>query len=234
MEITVATWNTEWKTPKSAAGRRIAGILAATGADVIVVTEGVRELLPEHGYAVDAGSDWGYALEASRRKVIVWSRYSLTVELVGEKGATCGRLAVVTAALPVGPLRVIGVCIPWQDAHVRSGRRDAQPWSEHLNYLEHFEQLLLSLEAGTPTVIAGDFNQRIPRRRQPTRVATRLADVLADWSIHTAGEMTFGPHIDHIASNRYLTLDAASDWPNRDAIGRLSDHSGVKCRLTLT
>ena len=233
VDITVATWNTEWRTPKSEAGRRVAGILAATGADVIVVTEGVRDLLPEPGYAVDAGSDWGYSLEPSRRKVIVWSRYPLTLELVGTEGATRGRLAVATVALPAGPVRIIGVCIPWQDAHVRSGRRDAQPWSEHLNYIDHFEQLLRSLEAEIPTVIAGDFNQRIPRGRQPIRVATRLADVLADWSIHTAGDMTFGPHIDHIASNRRLTLDSASDWPNHDAIGRLSDHSGVKCRLTV-
>jgi hypothetical protein len=36
--------------------------LAALDVDIVVVTEGARELLPAYGNAIDAGSDWGYAL----------------------------------------------------------------------------------------------------------------------------------------------------------------------------
>ena len=232
MAITVANWNTEWKTPKSEAGRRIAAILDASGSDIIVVTEGVRDLLPAQGFTVDAGPDWGYALEASRRKVIVWSRYPLTLDFVGVEGATRGRLAVATAETPAGPVRIVGVCIPWRDAHVNTGRNDAQPWSEHLNFLDHLEQILPRLDDEIPTIIAGDFNQRIPRDRQPLRVADRLNNVLADWTIHTAGALPNGPHIDHIATNRRLVLESVDDWPASDHLGRLSDHAGVVCRLT--
>ena len=231
MDIKVATWNTEWRTPNSEAGRRIAAILEDTGSDIIVLAEGVRDLLPRHGYTVDAGPDWGYSLEQSRRKVIVWSRYPLTLDFIGVEGATRGRLAVATTAVPAGPVRVVGVCIPWQDAHVRSGRRDAQPWSEHLNYLDHLERMLPTLDDEVPTVIAGDFNQRIPRGRQPIRVADRLNEVLDGWKVHTTGGLPNGPHIDHIATNRRLLLKSVRDWPASDHLGRLSDHAGVVCRL---
>lgn len=231
MKISVATWNTEWRTPNSEAGHRIAAILKATGSDVIVVTEGVPGLLPEDGHIVDAGPDWGYSPERSRRKVIVWSGYPLTLELVDVEGATRGRFVVAIVALPGGPVRVVGVCIPWRDAHVRSGRRDAQPWSEHLNYLDHLERFLLTLDDEIPTVIAGDFNQRIPRGHQPIRVADRLKEVLADWTIHTAGALPNGPHIDHIATNHRIVLESTHDWPCSDHLGRLSDHAGVVCHL---
>ncbi|GJF08911.1 hypothetical protein NGTWS0302_33050 [Mycolicibacterium cyprinidarum] len=209
-------------------------ILQTAGADITVVTEGVRELLPATGSVVDAGGDWGYGSQHSRRKVLVWSRYPLNLDLVGVEGATRGRLAVATAETPVGPVRVVGVCIPWRDAHVNTGRGDAAPWSEHMDYLDRFEGLLAELNDDMPAIIAGDFNQRIPRVRQPIRVADRLNDVLADWTIHTSGALPNGPHIDHIATSRRLVLESARDWPASDQIGRLSDHAGVVCRLGYT
>ena len=60
VSITVMTWNTEWATPSGDRGRRIASIVEAADADIAVVTEGVRELLPPTGSAVDAGDNWGY------------------------------------------------------------------------------------------------------------------------------------------------------------------------------
>ena len=232
LSISVATWNAQWATPSNDRGLRVAAVLADTGADVIVVTEGVRALLPSHGFAVDAGGDWGYGEKPDRRKAIVWSRFPLTLDFAGTEGATRGRLAIAKAALPDGPVRIIGVCIPWRDAHVSTGRADATAWSEHLDYLDRLEALLPGLDDGVPTVIAGDFNQRIPRGHQPIRVADRLSQVLTGWTIHTAGQQPNGPHIDHIATNRRLVLESVDDWPASDHLGRLSDHAGVVCRLT--
>ena len=231
VSISVMTWNTEWATPSSDRGRRIASIVKAAGADIAVVTEGVRDLLPATGSVVDAGDNWGYGPKLERRKVIVWSHYPLTLDLIGTDGGTRGRLAVTTAATPAGPLRILGVCIPWRDAHVNTGRGDASPWSEHMDYLDRLEVLLAGLDHDLPTVIAGDFNQRIPRVRQPVRVADRLSEVLAGWTTHTAGDFPNGPHIDHIATDRRLVLESARDWPASDRLGRLSDHAGVICRF---
>jgi endonuclease/exonuclease/phosphatase family metal-dependent hydrolase len=231
VSISVMTWNTEWATPSSDRGRRIASIVEVAGADIAVVTEGVRELLPSTGSVVDAGDNWGYGPKPERRKVIVWSRYPLTLDLIGTDGGTRGRLAVTTAATPAGPLRILGVCIPWRDAHVNTGRGDASPWSEHMDYLDRLEVLLAELDHDVPTVIAGDFNQRIPRVRQPVRVADRLNEVLAGWTVHTADDFPNGPHIDHIATDRRFILESARDWPASDHLGRLSDHAGVICRF---
>lgn len=233
MNISVATWNTQWATNSTDRGMRIASKLETLGADVVVVTEGVRELLPPDGFIVDAGDNWGYGPQPSRRKVIVWSRFPLSCDAVGDSGAARGRLAVTTAQTPSGPLRIIGVCIPWRDAHVTTGRGDASPWAEHLQYLDQFAGLLARLDADVPTVIAGDFNQRIPRERQPIRVADRLNEVLAGWTIHTAGVLPNGPHIDHIATNQRVALESTHDWAAADYLGRLSDHAGVGCRLLL-
>lgn len=231
MASTVATWNTQWATLSTDRGSRVAAILRSMAADVIVVTEGARGLLPADGDVLDAGADWGYPIKPDRRKVIVWSRFPLTLETVGAKGATLGRLIVATVSAPAGDLRMIGVCIPWRDAHVRTGRSDATPWSEHLDFLDQLQDLLTAIDRSTPTIIAGDFNQRIPRVGQPVRVAERLAEVLTGWTTHTAGSLRHGPHIDHIATNAQLVCRSTSDWPGTDDLGRLSDHAGVCCRF---
>lgn len=58
MSISVATWNTGWAKANSARGQRISVLLDAEGADVVVVTECERDLLPSMDSAVDAGNDW--------------------------------------------------------------------------------------------------------------------------------------------------------------------------------
>jgi endonuclease/exonuclease/phosphatase family metal-dependent hydrolase len=229
--FTVATWNTQWATLKTDRGRRVAAKLADSDADVLVVTEGARELLPKSGSAVDAGADWGYSLQSIRRKVIIWSRFAISLEIVADKGAARGRLAVANVATPSGRVRVVGVCIPWRDAHVSTGRSDASPWSEHMEYLDQIEMLMGQLDGEVPTVLAGDFNQRIPRGRQPIRVSERLEDVFSHLTIHTVGQMQHGPHIDHIASSSHLACKSASDWSSADELRKLSDHSGVSCRF---
>lgn len=67
--------------------------------------------------------------------------------------------------------------------------------------------------------------QRIPRGRQPVHVSDRLGDVLSGWTIHTAGGLPNGPHIDHIATDRRLVAELVADWPASDRVGRLSDRS---------
>ena len=40
----------------------IAETLAASDCDVLCVTEGYREILPDEGHVIDAGEDWGYPI----------------------------------------------------------------------------------------------------------------------------------------------------------------------------
>ncbi|MFH5227699.1 endonuclease/exonuclease/phosphatase family protein [Antrihabitans spumae] len=242
MTLRIATWNTQWATPSRSSrqpsnyrGSRVITTIANLDADVIVITEGCRELLPSDGHIVDAGADWGYDAPKSRRKVLAWSRTPF-VDLVRiDTGAGSGRVLTARTETPLGPIRVTAVCIPWMSAHVSTGRSDAEPWSEHLECCEQIRQLHDRLGTGTdaePQVIAGDFNQRVPRGRQPLRVAAALDQLLDGWQLHTGGATPHGPLIDHIAATQ-LELTGREVWPARDDVGALSDHCGVRCSFRL-
>ena len=131
----IATWNTKWAGPTH--GPTIAGDLVATKADVIVGTEVLVNLLPSYEHVVDAGTGWGYELpDGRRRKVAMWSANPWTdVTTFDDPAAPGGRLIAATTETDVGPIRVVGVCIPWRDANVATGRRDRESWEDHLAFL---------------------------------------------------------------------------------------------------
>lgn len=131
--VRVGTWNVAWKRRGLKRATSVAETLAAPKCDVLCVTEvGDADLLPACGHVIDAGTDWGYALPKAspgRRKVMLWSKRPWTPvfdrlqdQLPG------GRLVAGITETSVGKLTVVGVCIPWDGAHVNSGRRDRAPW----------------------------------------------------------------------------------------------------------
>ena len=122
------------------------------------------------------------------------------------------------------------MCIPWSRAHVTTGRRDAAAWSEHLECLDQIEELIGTFDSTVPVIVAGDYNQKIPRAKQPIRVAHRLAEVMRRWTCHTAGITQDGQLIDHIASD--FDCVSVRTWPRTVGELRLSDHCGVVCELT--
>jgi endonuclease/exonuclease/phosphatase family metal-dependent hydrolase len=226
--LRVATWNVEWAKPGSVRGERVRALLADLAADILIVTEGSAALLPEGGHIIDAGADWGYGDKPERRKVLAWSRTSWTDVQTIDYCASRGRVVSARTETALGEIDVISVCIPWRDAHVRAGRRDARPWSEHLECCSQ----LMEKAIGPRTVIAGDFNQRVPRHRQPIAVAAALDRVLAPFTVWTGGDTEAGPLIDHIASTPDLRRAAVHAWSGTSATGRLSDHSGVAVDLS--
>jgi endonuclease/exonuclease/phosphatase family metal-dependent hydrolase len=225
--LRVATWNVEWAKPGSERGERVRAVLAGLAADILIVTEGSAAVLPEGGHIIDAGADWGYGDKPERRKVLAWSRTPWTDVETIDVGASRGRVVSARTETVLGEIEVISVCIPWRDAHVRTGRRDARPWSEHLECCSH----LVDRPIGPRTVIAGDFNQRIPRIRQPIAVAVALDQVLTPFTVWTGGDTDAGPLIDHIATTPDLRCSAMQAWAGRDVTGRLSDHAGVAVHL---
>lgn len=89
-----------------------------------------------------------------------------------------------------GPLQVFGVCIPWRDAHVRSGRKDREGWEDHVAYLRGLRRILAERDREIPAVVVGDYNQRVPRHMTPIRVHGELLETFAEaWTICTAGEL---------------------------------------------
>ncbi|MCK0093744.1 endonuclease/exonuclease/phosphatase family protein [Rhodococcus sp. F64268] len=220
-----------WATGSGPRATRVRNCLRDVNADLLVVTEGRRDLLPDGGYVVDAGTNWGYDVTSTphRRKTMLWSRWPLTDVVALTSRAGAGRVVTAQTVSSIGPIRILAVCIPWASAHVSTGRCDAKTWSEHLECCDQIEELATQFDPRIPTVVAGDFNQRVPRVRQPVRVADRLTGLMARWTIHTRGVVDHGPLIDHVASD--LECTSVRTWPGSDEVGRLSDHSGVVCSL---
>ena len=229
--IRVATWNVEWATPETKAGKRIQRIIEQIDADIFVLTEGCKELMPE-GFVLDGGTDWGYESEdIRRRKVLLWSRYPLVDPSQGEAFQLPeGRFIAATVQYPAGDIGIYGVCIPWKDAHVRTGRKDRTPWEDHSTYLEGLRQLVEKPEF--PLVVLGDFNQRIPRVSQPMLVADQLSRCMDGLQVCTA-LLLDKPLIDHIAVSNHFSFSNVEIIPDRDEHGKLSDHRGVSAELSL-
>lgn len=139
------------------------------------------------------------------RKVIAWSRHPWRDTSVDGFEPT-GRFVTGITDTAVGPLRVVGVCIPFPMAHVATGRRDRAPWEDHLTFLQGLDDILDSW-AGEQLVVTGDFNQRIPPT-PPTsaKAARRLRELLDRHGLNT---ITAGLHanlVDHLAVTSHLGL----------------------------
>ena len=230
MSFRIFTWNVEWAVPESDRGRLISRKINDIDADVVVMTEGCRELLPADGHVIDGGKDWGYQLkDPRRRKVIVWSRHPWSeVDHGLESQLPSGRFVTGTTTAQEHTLRVMGICIPWRDAHVRSGRKDRSPWDDHLSYLSALKPLIR--EQQSELIVAGDFNQRVPRGNQPRHCFDALMETFAPITICTDLNIE-RPMIDHVAHSSDFLATHIEVVDNFHLELKLTDHRGVVVTL---
>jgi exonuclease III len=226
------TWNLEWTTPKSRRADLIQQHVAAANPDVACFTELLRDFMPP-GHLIEAAPDYGYPIQDGRRKVLLWSREPWTeADAVGDETMPSGRfISGIT-----GGVRFVGVCIPWKDAHVKTGRCDREPWEDHLSYCKGLARVLTRY-AGLPipVCVLGDYNQRIPRISQPVPVFEALmAAIPGRFNIATAGltDAEGFNFIDHITVSPDLQVSINGILPKSASDGtRLSDHAGVHATI---
>jgi endonuclease/exonuclease/phosphatase family metal-dependent hydrolase len=133
----------------------------------------------------------------------------------------------------LGPVKVYGVCIPYNMAGVRFGEPKRTPWELHTAYLEALSELIAPKPAGT--LVIGDFNQRVPRGSQPRRIYAALEQALLErFEVATAGSLgALGFRaIDHICHSRDFVAEGCSVLSNeKPGGGRISDHFGLAVNL---
>lgn len=232
----LATWNIEWSKSSSGSAALMRERLLACDPEIVCITEGYTDFFEGSGHLIEAEADFGYGYDAKARKAMLWSKRPWTdVDSIGDPAMPSGRFIAGRTESSIGPIDVVGVCIPWRDAHVRSGRRDRNPWQDHLAYLAGLRRYLQQTRG--QTAIIGDFNQRVPRTYAPPAVYEALVDCLEPgFTVATAGPLPPDniPSIDHIAHSDDLAASDVAMLSNYAPDGkRLSDHFGVSLRLAL-
>ena len=198
--------------------------------DVVCITEGHDSFVPGPGHVIASDPDYGYPIREGRRKVLLWSRHPWTdVDPTGHPRLPPGRFIAGRTETPIGPVTVLGVCIPYPRAHVGTGRRDRRPWEDHRAYVDGLASILRRLSGSGPMVLVGDFNQFIPRRTAPADVFAQLTAALGELRVVTAGNIPGidRPVVDHVCHSGDLCFHGVRGLSNRHGGRRLSDHFGI-------
>lgn len=234
-QLSIVNWNVEWRQPHTLAARMLRVRIFDQMPDIICLSESYRNFLPPSGHRIEAEADYGYPIREGRRKVLLWSKQPWSnIDSVGHSDLPSGRFIRGKTETPVGPIDVIGVCIPWAGAHVTSGRRDRRRWEDHLAYLS----ALAKVVPADPSrlLVVGDFNQRVPRTSSPVAAYRALHEaILSRLRLVTIGtvEPVACQLIDHVAVSSDLTAQAVHSLSNMDGELSLTDHVGVVAKLGL-
>ena len=226
--MTILLWNIEWAERRTKRGQAINSIVNAISPDVLCLTETPLDMLPDDGHAISAHADYGYASSPQRRKVVLWSKTPWSdVDSAGSSMMPSGRyISGITAGT-----RFTAVCIPWRDAHVRTGRKDRSPWEDHKAFLAGLNPIIRNQVQGpAPLCLLGDFNQRIPRKKQPADVYELLHQLMSP-ALNCVTSTDVLPEyalIDHVVHDVKLKARVLKIIPKTTEDGlRLSDHEGL-------
>lgn len=241
MRFSVATWNVEWASKGSRRFKPARERIVELNADILCLTEAKKELLPDSGFLIESGPDYGYGVQPSRRKVIVWSRFTWQdVDCVGSPDLPPGRFASGVTEIDGWRIRIVGVCIPWSSAHVSTGQKNRKRWEDHERYLIGLQRVFRRFR-DIPTIVLGDFNQRIhpTQRNNATRKCRELLnETFKDYefaTIESTCEAGKGV-IDHVAFSAASCMQCSqvSVLPRKTSGGiRLSDHPTVAVKMAL-
>jgi hypothetical protein len=215
-------------------GRDIIRRIEACDPEVVCLTEGHADFFQRTGYVICSEPDYGYKAPPSRRKVLLWSKQPWTdVDQVGHNTLPPGRFVAGRTMTGAGAARFVGVCIPWRDAHFRTGRRDRVQWEDHIAYLGGFRAFL----EATPIddlIVIGDFNQTIPRTRAPKTVWNALSSILKlGLTPVTSGLKHSERHtIDHVMVGPGLAAFGVTPVTAATASGVRRQRFGIKIQLS--
>ena len=238
MQLRVATWNVRWATPRSRRTPEILHRIAGWDPEVLCLTETHDELRAPVGCVARSRPDHGYPIREHRRKVMLWSREPW--EHVDDAGLTSmppGRYVSGVTRTSLGPVTVIGVCIPWFGSRTEASRGPGRRrrWEDHKRYLAGLTAILRR-ETSKRLIVMGDFNQVVgPGGRAPARTRSALRECFSSEIAIATGHVTFQGRksIHHIALSEDLAVERVDVISNMLAERELSDHFGVVADLSL-
>ena len=224
----ILIWNTEWAKSNSPREKIIKEIVKNSNADIICITEGYLESWQNYEYVISSNENYGYKIHKGRRKVILISKTPWdNVSEAGDTKIPEGRYVSGNT----NNIDVVGVCIPWKDAHVTTGRKDRESWEDHLSYLEGLQNILSHLTE--KTLVMGDFNQRVPKKYSRKDAYDLMLKTFEDFTFETKDiiQPINKQSIDHLCTKNIAKVLSIKSIDNIQNDVRLSDHFGLIIEL---
>ena len=232
MSLRLLNWNVEWATPRSRRTPEILSRIRGRAPEVVCLTETHDKLLARDGYAACSELDYGYPVREGRRKVMLWpSEPWEQVDDVGIDSMPPGRFVSGVTQTSLGPVTVIGVCIPWFGSRTekRCGPERRRRWADHEGYLAGLTEVL-GRGTAERLIVMGDFNQVVgPGGHAPTELRSALLGAFPPGVTIATSALAFRGRrsIDHIALSEDLAVERVDVVPHLHEKGCLSDHFGV-------
>lgn len=224
-------WNFARRAPETWQAGVMLARIRDEAPDVVVLTEAHESslaLLSGHALS-DVGVHWG-GEAASERKVVLWSKQSWREVSHYPPLSTLGGAVCGITLTPLGDVRVLAVCTPYNFAWPEGMDPRPQLWEQHIAFLDALEAALEVMPSGPPIVIAGDFNQSLPLSWGSWKAHHRLIAALSGYPILTRGDINpIGKQtVSHIAAVSSLRAGAVRALANLDSEDKpLSDHFGI-------
>jgi len=229
--LRLINWNIERRGPLKWQAASIASEIASLDPDLVFLTEAhENSMLGRGGHTLShPGYNAGRKAD-SERLVLLWSKspweaVPLSERLQENGGAIFGRTVVEDR-----DVYCLCLCIPWHMSPCIPPDDKVRPWAQHMRFLELLQQAMPKLLEYSPLIIAGDFNQFIPRSRGSKGAGSLLQDTFAGTRILTEGELPpLGlKTIDHVSVCGPITVAKVDTLDRFDTVGRpRSDHFGV-------
>lgn len=231
----VVNWNVQWATPGSARSPEILRRIQLHDPDIVCLTETDADFGLKSGHTICALPDYGMGVRRQRRKVILWSRNAWRPAIgLGRATLVPGRFVSGITDTSIGPLTVLGICIPWAGSRTARFGGNRRQWQDHEEYLDDIKKLLAPIDPSR-VLLVGDFNQRLGGRSNvPLRLREKLQQALPSVMTVTTADTEFAGRraIDHIVVGDDLMAGAVDTIDNMDGDRRLSDHFGVVADLS--
>jgi hypothetical protein len=119
----------------------------------------------------------------------------------------------------------MGVCVPWEAAHVTTGHKNRKRWEDHITYLRALKEYLQETALDRPTVLVGDINQTLPAFRAPVSARDLLSAISGRFDVVPKGDPERRSVCQMMLSGG-LQGQPVVDLPDEDSGVRLSDHRG--------
>lgn len=110
--LRLLVWNVQWQHAGTPRGAAIRDAIARHAPDLVCLTEANATLL-DAANCIASAADFDGPTRPGRRKVLLWSaRPWEAVDALGDPALPPGRFVRGRTETPLGPLDVIGLCVP--------------------------------------------------------------------------------------------------------------------------